>query len=161
MRALFSPCGQYRHLLSVPGPHQCAWVMANPSKAGAVDNDTGEVVSDPTANKVATFSRQFGYPGFVIANAYDKVSTDPRGLWDGVPPQSPGADAYLQAVATLPLVIVACGRIVKPERLAHVERVLRAAGADLFCLGINDDGSPKHPLYLPYATKLQRWPGVG
>jgi hypothetical protein len=135
--------------------------MANPSVAGSVDGTTGEVRTDPTANKVATFSRQFGYSGYIIANAYDKVSTDPAGLWVGSPPCSPGADAYLQAVATLPLVIVACGRIVKRDRLAHVERVLRAAGADLFCLGMNDDGSPKHPLYLPYTTKLQRWPGVG
>jgi hypothetical protein len=161
MQATFSADGAYRHLLSVPGRHQCGWVMANPSKAGRIDTDTGRTASDPTASKVATFSRQFGYDGHVIANAYDKVSTDPRGLWVGAPPCSPGADAYLQAVATLPLVIIACGRIVKRDRLAHVERVLREAGADLFCLGVNDDGSPAHPLYLPFTTKLQRWPGVG
>lgn len=134
--------------------------MANPSTAGRVDPVTGEVGTDPTANKVREFSRGFGYDGHVIANAYDKVSTDPRGLWTGAPPCSPGADAYLQAVAMLPLVIIACGRIVKRDRLAHVERVLRAAGATLYCLGVNDDGSPKHPLYLPYSTKLQEWAGI-
>lgn len=161
MIASFSADGVYRHSLIYPGRNYCGWVMANPSVAGSVDPDTGEVASDPTANKVREFSRSFGYDGYVIVNAYDKVSTDPKGLWTGAPPLSPGADAYLQAVATLPLVIIACGRIVPRPRQQAVERVLREAGADLFCLGVNDDGSPKHPLYLPYATKLQRWPGVG
>lgn len=156
MMAVFSPCGQYRHLLTSPGRDYCGWVMCNPSIAGGVDDDTGEVRSDPTARRVAEFSKKFGYDGYVIANCYDLVSTDPVGLWRHPEPVSAANDAYLMAVATLPLVIMACGRNVRRPQLEHVARVLRGAGAELWCIGVNDDGSPKHPLYLPYASSYLR-----
>lgn len=160
MNAIFSDCGTFRYLLSEPAAHQCAFVMLNPSKAGRVLND-GTVASDPTANKVREFRKSWGYSGHVIANAYALVSTDPGALLVAPDPVGPANESYLQSVATLPLVVVAWGRNIQPERAAHVERVLRQAGAELWCLGVNNDGSPKHPLYLPYSTKLQRWPGVG
>lgn len=158
MRALFSQCGRYRHLLNYPGTHQCGWIMLNPSTAGSVDADTGEVRSDPTQKKVGAFSRSWGYDGYVIANVYDLVSTDPRGLWADPAPVSPANASYLAAVATLPLVVVAWGRNAKADRVAQVVKWLRDCGArDLWALGVNDDGSPKHPLYIPYNAKLCRW----
>lgn len=159
MNAVFSACGTYRHLLDEPGEHQCAIVMLNPSKAGSVDA-AGVTISDPTANRVREFRKSWGYSGHIIVNAYDKVSTDPKQLWSGAPPCSPDADAYLMAAATLPLIVVAWGRHAKRERVLQVQRILQAFGGELYCWGVNEDGSPKHPLYLSYKTKLQRWPGI-
>lgn len=42
------------------------------------------------------------------------------------------------------------------ERVAHVAKLI---GGDLYCLGINGDGSPKHPLYLPEDTEAMLWRG--
>lgn len=154
IRATFSACGTYRHLLAYHGKHACGWVMLNPSIAGGVDPSTREVIDDPTARRVLGFSKSFGYDAPVIANVYDKVSTDPQGLWIGAPPASAVNSLYLKAVALLPLVIIACGRNVRPDDLARTVALL---DCELWCLGVNDDGTPKHPLYLPAETKLQRF----
>lgn len=155
MNAVFSACGRYRHMLSESGRHQCAWVMLNPSQAGRAGED-GRPVTDPTNNRVKEFSRQWGYDGYIIVNAYDLIATNPRDLWlSDVPAVSPGNTAYLQAAATLPLIVVAWGAHARRERVEEVAAIL---GGELWCLGVNDGGSPKHPLYLPYSTKLQRWP---
>lgn len=39
----------------------------------------------------------------------------------------------------------------------RAERVARLIGGDLWCLGTNEDGSPKHPLYLAEDTPAQIW----
>lgn len=41
----------------------------------------------------------------------------------------------------------------------RVERVAKLIGGDLYCLGTNGDGSPKHPLYLPEDTEAMLWRG--
>ncbi len=155
MTALFSPCGQYRYQLSGGGERQVAWCMLNPSKAGTVWE--GVVLSDPTANKIARFSRDWGYDGQLIVNAYGLVTTDPAGLWRHPNPIGPDNDAHLATVATMPLIVVAWGAHAKPARVRQVVDILTSYGAELWCLGVNLDGSPRHPLYLPYSSKLQRW----
>lgn len=157
MRAVFSACGRYRHQLTEPGAHPVAWVMLNPSRAGSVDEDSGEVRSDPTNNKIRAFTKSWGYSGHVIGNVYDLVSTDPAGLWKSDAPCSPANDAYLQALATMPLIVVAWGRHAKRDAVLRAVRQLTAFGGELWSLGVNGDGSPPHPLYLPYDRKLQRW----
>jgi hypothetical protein len=157
MNATFSPCGTYRYLLSEPGRAQCAWVMLNPSIAGREGAD-GKPITDPTNTRVREFSRMWGYDGYVIVNNYAAVATEPRDLWLMDDPVGPANDSYLVAVASLPLVVVACGGKVRRDRLARTVELLRLGGArQLWCLGTNDDGTPKHPLYLPYSAKLQEW----
>lgn len=41
------------------------------------------------------------------------------------------------------------------QRTAHVLQLLREARRFPWCLGTNADGSPKHPLYLPYGARLE------
>ena len=41
----------------------------------------------------------------------------------------------------------------------RVERVAKLIGGDLYCLGTNGDGSPKHPLYIPEDTEAMLWRG--
>jgi hypothetical protein len=40
------------------------------------------------------------------------------------------------------------------ERAAYVHKMI---GGNLWCLGTNEDGSPKHPLYLPETTEAVEW----
>ena len=42
-------------------------------------------------------------------------------------------------------------------RGAEVESMLRRSKIRLFVLGFNANGSPKHPLYVPYAAEPVEW----
>jgi hypothetical protein len=154
--AMLSACNRYRYLLTrgeMFAGHACGVVMLNPSTADA-DKD------DSTVRKLRGHAGDWGYPGFVVANCYAWRATDPKALREVPDPVGPDNDAYLMAVATLPLVVVAWGKNALPERARHVEGILRSSGRPLWCLGVNLDGSPKHPLYVPFAQKLVEFPPV-
>jgi hypothetical protein len=142
--------GKYRYLLTRgPGVDACGFVMLNPSTADGLEDD-------PTIRRLMGFTSDWGYRSFHVANLYAYRTPYPAALWypgagDIVGPDN---DGYLHAVATLPLVVVAWGKHAGVARVAHALEILRAPGRPLFCLGTNGDGSPKHPLYIPYAEKL-------
>lgn len=53
-------------------------------------------------------------------------------------------------------VLVGWGTRVSSERSEHVAAMLTLAhGSEVYCLGTNADGTPKHPLYVPYSAKWQ------
>lgn len=60
--------------------------------------------------------------------------------------------------------IVCCwGRV--ERKLSHMaeeiaQLLYRLKPGALWCLGKNQDGSPKHPLYLPYATRFEKFSPV-
>lgn len=58
-------------------------------------------------------------------------------------------------------VVVGWGSILKPwsrERGKQVRKLVRRdLYRDLWCLGTNFDGAPRHPLYMAAGTKLERW----
>lgn len=53
--------------------------------------------------------------------------------------------------------LVAWGTNIEPERSAAIVEMLKADEIPLMCLGENQDGSPGHPLYIPYETKPRLW----
>lgn len=151
MSATFSACGKYRHILVREGSEYCGWIMLNPSVA----NDTED---DPTMRKVRGFSKDIGYSGVVVGNLYDLISTDPTELWNSkIPPSSPSNDAFLSAICALPFVVVAWGANAKDDRARAVLDLLKRQGVTPYCLGTNMNGSPKHPLYVPYSTTFKAY----
>ena len=149
--AVESQGGKYRHWLEDGGENRVGWCMLNPSLAGAT-------VDDPTKNKIMEFSRRFMYDGAAIANVYPYRTPYPKALWAardaGEDIVGPMNAHYLEALASLPLVVVAWGTEAEPADVARTLEILRRPGRPLWCLGTNKNGSPKHPLYLPFATKL-------
>lgn len=128
----------------------CAVVMLNPSTA------TGET-PDPTTTKLDQFTKDWMYSAYCVANVYPYRTPYPAALW------YPGSgdirlreqnDAYLRAVATCPLVVCAWGNGALEADARHTVAILREPGRPLFCLGTNQGGQPKHPLYVPYSQKL-------
>lgn len=126
------------------------WIMLNPSTAD-------ERVLDPTLRKCEQFSLRWGYDGFEIVNLFALRSTDPKAL--SVHPKPVGEDAVIndkwieEACSAADLIV--CGWGAEPiaqGRAAIVRSMLRHY--ELKCLGVNQDGSPKHPLYLSYSTPL-------
>lgn len=158
MSAIISDCGLYRYLLTretglllaeKPG---ALFVMLNPSTADAT-------LDDPTIRRCRVFAQAWGCAGLAVANLYAYRATDPRELWQCADPVGPENDSRLAALATeFGDIVCAWGKHAKPERVAAVVGILQRAGARLWCLGTNKDGSPRHPLYIKQDQPLIEWP---
>lgn len=157
MTAIISACGTYRYLLTRPTENMlpergtALFVMLNPSTADATEDD-------PTIRRCRGFARAWGCAGLTVANLYALRSTDPAALRRHADPVGPDNDMYLSRLGReYGDVVCAWGKHASPERVAAVVALLNAAGARLWCLGANKDGSPKHPLYIRADQQLARW----
>lgn len=153
--AIISPCGLYRYRLTrswdnaghMPdSPRRVCWIMLNPSTADAEQDD-------PTIRRCIRFSKAWGYDGMIVVNCFALRGTNPEDIQDsreaGVDPVGPENDAAItQAVNECTLTICAWGTHAKYRGQKVVGMISRPQ-----CLGLNRDGSPKHPLYLPASTK--------
>jgi hypothetical protein len=99
-----------------------------------------------------------------VVNLFALRATDPKELRHHPDPVGPDNDMHIDYAAEQ--VVHAGGRIVVAwgahrfarERAREVAEVLRIWGG-LWCLGTTRDGSPRHPLYVPYSTPLVLWDG--
>lgn len=116
-------------------------------------------VDDPTVRKECGFARSWGFGGLVKANVMDYRATHPRDLLKpGVCPVSgDNLAAIAGALTRVTQVVVAWGRLHVALRVHAdaVEKLLHKSNLPIFCLGRNQDGSPKHPLYLKSSTMLE------
>lgn len=119
------------------------FVMLNPSTASAF-------VPDPTITRCLGFARRENAGGLVVVNLFGLRSTDPAALLDHPNPIGRSCNRLLlESVQDAAVVIAGWG---VPGRLrdrdSKVTDLLADQGVDLMCLGRNQDGSPKHPLYV-------------
>ena len=156
--ARFSPCGTYRYELTreLGGDRPLVICGLNPSIATADKND-------PTIRKEIGFAKLWGCGRLVKVNAYAYVATDPkdmrRAAKSGIDVIGPENDLRIREAVELArltggIVLVAWGKNIRPSRQAEISYVF---GDDAMCLGINNDGSPTHPLYIPYERPLVHW----
>lgn len=157
--AVFSDCNRYRYRLwrrwDVNEPVAC-FVMLNPSTAD-------ESANDPTIERCERRARSWGCGGIEIANLFALRSTDPTGLQDVDDPVGPENDAsIITAIRTAQddgMAIMAWGGWgLYAQRQARVIDMLER-NAILFAhaFKLNKDGTPAHPLYLPYALQPRLW----
>jgi len=150
MNAVLSPCGLFRYVLQRGNGPRCAIVGNNPSTADATTDD-------PTSSKLLRFVRDWGYSGYDLFNVGAGRATDPK-VWAAMPdPYGPDNDFYLALAAEYPLIVAAWGNLAPPDAVARTASILTRRGATLYCLGTNANGSPKHPLYVPYSAVLRPW----
>jgi hypothetical protein len=152
--ATLSACGTYRYNLvrrwSMSAPQACV-IMLNPSTADA-DKD------DPTIRKLIGFGQRLGWGGFEVVNLYSYRATKPAALRAaGYPGQRVEDDRYIiqaaiAAKASGGPVICAWGANARGmQRPMVVRAVLRHADiTELRALRLLPDGTPEHPLMLPY-----------
>lgn len=126
-------------------PSWCMFVMLNPSIA---DHEQ----DDPTVRKCMGFARRWGCTGVVIVNLYTYRTPSPKALKAAGYPNHPDADVnLLWALQTTPSIVVcAWGRHGQRGRAREVMKLLEGQGHRAAALRINKDGSPQHPLYVPY-----------
>lgn len=156
MSAVFSPCRTWRYTLArmwLPSAKgTCLFVGLNPSTAD-------ETKDDPTVRRMIRFAMDWGYGGVTVCNIFALRSTDPRKLhdvlrWHAVGPDN---DEHLaREAARHELVVAAWGNHGRLHgRGDEVEVILRASG-EVFALGVNASGQPKHPLYVRADVALTR-----
>lgn len=153
---ILSDCEQYRYRLwrewdkSRPA---LGFIMLNPSTAD-------HQVNDPTITRCLQRALAGKYGRLEVVNLYPLRSTDPDGLLTHPAPLGDRADrndgAIMDALDRCSLVICAWGaHKAAPARAAEVLRIVRMCGRGplLHHLGLNKDGSPKHPLYVAGAVR--------
>lgn len=152
---IMSDCGVYRLRLwrewdiSLPRLGVC---MLNPS-------DARHDASDPTDTRIYSRAIALGFGRYDIGNLFPLSSSDPavlRGHADPLGPIEVANQVLLDIAASADMIICAWGKdSFARDRARSVMKLLRAAGAadKLFHLGLNRDGSPKHPLYI--ASSIQ------
>lgn len=151
--ALFSPCRTYRYwLLRVWDetlPLNC-FIGVNPSTADEREND-------PTIRKEIGFSERQGFGGLLMLNVGAYRATDPRNWRKALDPIGTGNTveklvAYAKEFGAVH-VVAAWG---KNGNYAKAQcRKITESFPRLWCLGKNPDGTPRHPLMLPYTSKLE------
>lgn len=155
--AHLSADGRYRYTLErrwAPAP-SALFVMLNPSTADAQ-------LDDPTIRRCRGFALALGAGGLTVVNLYAYRATNPADLWTVEDPIGPDNDDTLltnvrgHVEAEAP-VIAAWGAHGRPARVAHVLDLLGDLAGQLTALGVTSHGAPRHPLYLPAATRPAPW----
>lgn len=152
--AILSECGRYRYELTRrwdDGP-LLEFDMLNPSKADASTND-------PTVVRCIGFAKRWGYGAIVIRNLYPLRATNPEALLnysaeDYEEAQRINREEYLSRDDADCTIAAWGAHAAALEWFAAGHRVERR---ELFCLGTNAGGSPKHPLYVPSSREPVRW----
>lgn len=135
---------------------QVLFVMLNPS-------DADEKIDDGTVKRCMDFARRWGYGGVVIGNLFALRSPDPKKLADHPDPVGPENDGHLQRLAgKCRAVVVAWGNQangvpVFQKRQQFVKSLLQGR---MYCLGENQDGTPKHPRRLAATVVPQPYGGI-
>jgi hypothetical protein len=148
--ALFDPSERYRYRLwrvwdrRLP---RCLFVMLNPSTADYEINDL-------TVRRCIDFAHRWGYGGLEVCNLFAFRSTDPAALYEVIDPVGAENDrAILEAATAAGVVVVAWGNHGQLHgRGRYVTQLLEEAAIAAHCLGVNDSGEPKHPLYVSADT---------
>lgn len=159
--AKLSRCGTYRYVLErtwapLMPPLTMIYLLLNPSTADAVKDD-------PTIRRCIRFAQREGYTGLRVLNLFALRSTNPALLLTHPDPVGPENDMYIQRFVSDKqerCIWVAgwgvMGHRRTRERASAIINMLE--GRDIWCLGTNTDGSPKHPLYLSGDTELIPYP---
>lgn len=164
--ATFSPCYKYRYVLWRIWQEEIAplcFIMLNPSTADGEKNDA-------TIRKCMGFARQLAYGGIRIVNLYAYRATQPRDLWAcydkhgeyaGIDAIGKDNDEYIRAIVGGVIseggdIVCAWGNQPKAaQRIIEVKTLLKFYGVQTHVLQLNSDGSPAHPLMLPYSCELR------
>ncbi len=145
--AEFSPCGQYRYLLTrewdSTKPFACC-VGLNPSTANSEKND-------PTIRVLMGTLEKLGYGGLKMVNLYSCVTSKPNKIFDFMNPEVPHWSWIKTTAATCQVIIFCWGAF--PHAVVRAKK-MKDIFPDAKCFGKNKDGSPIHPMFLMWSGQL-------
>ena len=147
MTADISPCGTYRYSLTRKTKCPLRWVrpalfiMLNPSTADATKDD-------PTIRRCISFAEREGCTDLTVVNLFALRATNPKELLVHTDPIGPLNDQKVKEMMEKHqnhLIVAAWGANKFAQERGTLMKFL---WGPLLCLGKNNDGSPKHPLYV-------------
>lgn len=147
--ALFDPRGRYRYQLKRrwgAGGREIAFVMLNPSTAGAERDD-------PTIRRCGGFARAWGFSAMTVVNLFALRATDPARLRRARDPVGPENDEHIARAADSCDAVVLAWEAHGALRGRDQDVLVLLRGCRATCLGVTKSGQPRHPLYLPGATR--------
>lgn len=154
--ANFSRCGNYRYLLTRSSkesqPNPCVtFVMLNPAKADALKNDQ-------TIGKCIGFAERWGMKTLRVVNLYSYCTSFQEELFSQADPVGRENQKWLREVLrTSNRVVCAWGKGASAEKVLAFNKLAEKYKLKLYCIGTNQDGSPKHPARIGYASELVRF----
>ena len=155
--ATISECGKYRYLLHRDIPQlpwynrRCLFIMLNPSVADAT-------VDDPTIRRCIGFAKREGCTDLTVVNLASLRATNPKQLLLESNPFGPDNWTHLKGQLLAHrrgVIIAAWGSHPFTNTVPKHKEMVSDSGA--VCLGVNADGNPKHPLYVPNNAPLLPW----
>lgn len=144
--AIFSDDRKYRYALWRLWDENKPLVMfigLNPSTANENEND-------PTIRRVINFAKDWGYGGVYMMNLFAYVTAYPKELKECGNPVADNDHYLLNISMKCKDTVFAWGNFKEAEeRSKEVQNMFKKAT----CLGINKNGTPKHPLYIKSNTR--------
>jgi hypothetical protein len=149
--AIFDVTARYRYSLWrawSPYHPRIAFILLNPSTADEHKND-------PTIRRCIGFARAWNFGSMEVVNLFAYRATDHRELFIANEPIGTENNRFLmQAIERCSTIVLGWGT--RGTFLSRDRQVmsLLARRTDLYCLGITQNGQPRHPLYLKGDTGL-------
>lgn len=155
--AQFADDDTHRLFLGRLWDHNCSKILfigLNPSTADGQEDDN-------TVTRLINFSKSWGFGGFYLCNVYSFVSTDRKGLLPYYIKLSPHKRKVIdrrnfkviEDRASICSMVVFCWGATVIEEEGPQDKLI-SKFKDARCFGKNQNGSPKHPLYLPSHLSL-------
>lgn len=118
-------------------------VMLNPSTADANKDD-------PTIRRCIAFAKQWGYGGLYVGNLFAYRSTNPKALLKARDPIGKDNEKHLMSMQKkVDMTVCAWGHGEIVDKIQRrIGREHLPLTGDLHALDYNQDGIPKHPLYM-------------
>lgn len=152
-----SPCRRYRYTLWREWEPDTleSYLMViglNPSTAD-------ETADDPTIRKCMGFAKRWGFGALCMTNLFAWRDTKPENMKKAEFPEGTDNQHHiLRTASEAGMVLCAWGNHGAYRHAGlNVIQWLDSIDVQPRCLGRNADGSPKHPLYVPYSVTPARY----
>jgi hypothetical protein len=158
--AVFSDDEKYRYVLSRDWNENgniIVWIMLNPS----IGDDTK---LERTTAGCMKRSLAWNFSGMVVINLFAYIATNPNELKQVKDPIGDLNNGFISGIgrdAPDNTVFVAAwgnnGNFMNRDK----EVVEMLQNRDLYCLGITQEGNPRHPLHMSHSIRPELWCGAG
>ena len=147
--AVMTDCGHYRYSLWRIWDRSkriLIFIMLNPSLASSA-------INDPTVTRCVKRAKLLGYGGIHIINLNARITPYPEDLLKMPRRKRIGKfnKKFIRKALKLDGDIICGWGIHEDKKMA---KWLKKKNVDLYCLKLNDDGTPSHPLYLSYKLPI-------